>query len=360
MRHTSLLFLALSTLLVACDKPVETTSLPRPALVMKVTASAPDEAMSLVGEVKARYESAQSFRIAGKITNRLVDVGATVKKGQVIARLDPVDTQLNKEAADSQVSSAQASYHLALAEVNRQRQLFVKKFISASALDVKESELKVASARLAQVEAQAQLAVKQAEYTTLTADRDGVVSFIQAEPGQVIKAGDSIVRIADTQSAEVMVAVPESRLAEVSLHAPVLLKMWSDRQKLYNGLVREIAPAADPATRTFEVRISILNADNAVKLGMTAKVKFHLANASNNSYLLIPSAALTANNGQNQVWVVDSENRVQTRNVETGTFREDGVLVHKGLTLGETIVIAGVHTLNQNQQIRPVTEAIHE
>lgn len=151
MRHIHFGLLTLP-LLVACDKPVEAPPPPRPALVMKVTGHATDTEMSLVGRVQPRYESAQGFRIGGKIIERRVDMGAKVSKGQMLARLDATDSHLDVAAAAADVAAAQASHALAVAEVTRQRQLFAKKFISASALDIHEAELKASSARLAKVQ----------------------------------------------------------------------------------------------------------------------------------------------------------------------------------------------------------------
>ncbi|MDD2724603.1 MAG: efflux RND transporter periplasmic adaptor subunit [Methylovulum sp.] len=356
MRHLRFGLLALP-LLVACDKPVEAPPPPRPALVMKVTDTATDTAMTLVGRVQPRYESAQGFRIAGKIVERRVEMGSKVSKGQVLARLDATDSQLNVAAATAEVAAAQASHALAVAEINRQRQLFAKKFISASALDIHEAELKASGARLAKVKAQANISGNQSQYTTLTADRDGVVSFIQAEPGQVVEAGDVIVKIADTRTVDVVVAVPESRMAEVKLQASVYLKLWADQQKLYTGVIREIAPEADTATRTFNVRITLEQADTSVKFGMTAGVKFPVPSTTNPGGVIVPSRAVTANNGKSQVWVIADDNHAHVRDVQTGAFREDGVVICSGLNTGETIAIAGVHTLTENQLIRPIMEA---
>jgi RND family efflux transporter MFP subunit len=326
---------------------------------MVVGATAPSDAMVLVGEVRPRYESNQGFRINGKIITRNVDVGAHVKKGQVIARLDAADTNLTAAAAAADVHAAEATYALAVAEVERQRQLFAKKFISASALDIREAELKTAGARLAQVKAQASVSGNQTQYANLTADRDGVVTMIHAEPGQIIQAGDAVAKIADTKETEVLVAVPESRMAEVILNAAVTVKMWASRQKSYTGVVREIAPAADSATRTFNVRVTIKDADDAVRLGMTAGVKFDKQtdkHSEQDAGLLIPTSALTELNGQKMVWVIDANNKAQPRDVVAGQFREDGVLIVSGLQSGEKIAVAGVHTLIKNQQVKPVVE----
>ncbi len=347
--------LALLTLLAGCDKPVPSAQTPRPALVMVVGTKAVANPMALVGEVRPRYESSQGFRIDGKIIERKVDVGMPVKKDQVIARLDAADTHLSATAALADVQAAEADHALAVAEVMRQRQLFAKKFISASALDIREAELKKANARLAQVKAQANISGNQSQYTSLTADRDGVVTMIHAEPGQVIKVGEVVVKIADTKETDVLVNVPESRIAEIKLNGAVTIKMWADRQKSYTGLVREIAPAADSVTRVFNVRVTITDADEAVKLGMTAGVKFDQPNGQKTAEFLVPTSALTEINGKKIVWVIDAD-KAQPREVVAGIFREDGVLISAGLQAGDKIAIAGVHTLIKNQQVKPVIE----
>jgi RND family efflux transporter MFP subunit len=322
---------------------------------MVVGTKAVANSMALVGEVRPRYESNQGFRIDGKIVERKVDVGMPVKKGQVIARLDAADTHLSATAALADVHAAEADHNLAIAEVMRQRQLFAQKFISASALDIREAELKKTGARLAQVKAQANISGNQTHYANLTADRDGVMTMIHAEPGQVIEAGEVIAKIAGTKETDVLVDVPESRMAEVKLNAVVTIKMWADRQKSYTGVIREIAPAADSATRVFNVRVTIKDADELVKLGMTAGVKFNQPNEQQKAEFLVPSSALTEINGKKIVWVIE-EDKAQPREVVAGLFREDGVLIADGLQAGDKIAIAGVHTLIKNQQVKPVIE----
>ena len=348
---------SLLLVLAGCDKPILTEAPPRPALVIVVGEISAASTMALVGEVRPRYESSQGFRIDGKIIERKVEVGSLVKKGQRIARLDPADSHLNVAAAQATVAAAEAESALALAELNRQRQLFAKKFISASALDVREAQFKTANARLAQVKAQANVSDNQAQYTHLSADRDGVVTYVYAEPGQVIESGEVIVKIADTRSIDVLVAVPESRMADVKINAPVAIYLWSGRQKNYAGVVREISPAAESATRVFNVRVTVTQPDANLKLGVTAGVKFTLEDSQAASGYLIPSKALIEINGQTLVWVVDANNKVQPRPVVSGPYREDGVLITEGLQVGEKISIAGVHTLIKDQLVKPVIEA---
>jgi RND family efflux transporter MFP subunit len=349
MRYLTLALLF--SLLAACQKPVEPPTPPRPALVIKAGTSSSNTAMALVGEVRPRYESAQGFRIAGKIIQREVETGSMVRKGQVLARLDASDTGLNAQAAQADVKVAEADLALAQSELDRQRQLYAEKFISASALDNREAQFKSASARAQQLRAQAAVSGNQSHYATLTADRDGVVTDIHAEPGQVVQAGEVIARIADPTQLEVVIAVPESRMTGVKAGENAMVRMWANRDKAYTAKIREVAPAADAATRTFQVKVSILDADQAVRQGMTAGVSF--SNAQD-SALLLPTAAVTQRNGKSIVWLVDPKNQtVQPREVAIAQFREDGVLVTSGLTAGELVVIAGVHTLVPGQVVTP-------
>lgn len=349
-----IIFLILSVLLTACKKPIEPPPPPRPALVVEVGATAANDAMVLVGEVKSRFESNQGFRIKGKIIERKVDVGSLVKKGQVLARLDASDMNLNAAAALADVRAAEASRELAKSEVERQRQLVNKKFISQSALDKYEAELKTADARVNQAKAQSAVSGNQSHYTLLTADREGVVTQIHAEPGQVVDAGEMIVQVVDTKQIEVLVAVPESRMASIKVGDDVTIKLWADREKTYNGKVREIAPAASSTTRAFDVRVAILDADELVKLGMTAGVRF-AKNAPDE--IIIPSGALTQLNGKPSVWVIDKAGIANPREVIAGQYTENGVMITSGLQAGEMVAIAGVHTLIKGQKVAPKLEA---
>jgi membrane fusion protein, multidrug efflux system len=353
----NLLFIPLMFgLLTACQKPAEPPIPLRPALVVMVGKSAENEGMVLVGEVKSRFESNQGFRINGKIIERKVDVGSFVKKGQVLARLDASDSNLTTQAAVADVRAAEASRALASADVERQRILVNKKFISQSALDKYEAELKTATARVNQAKAQAAVTGNQSRYTALTADRDGVVTQIHAEPGQVVEAGAMIVQIVDTQQIEVLVAVPESRMTALKVNDNVTIKLWADREKTYTGVVREIAPAANSATRAFDVRVTIKDADEAVKLGMTAGVRFS-QNAED--AIVIPSGALTQINGKNSVWVINKDGIANPREVSTGQYTEAGVKISSGLQDGEMVAIAGVHTLIKGQKVKPVFESVN-
>ncbi|MGZ4957796.1 MAG: efflux RND transporter periplasmic adaptor subunit [Methylomonas sp.] len=339
-------------LLAACDQPKPTPQPPRPALVMTVgthTAAAPT---ILVGEVHSRFESAQGFRINGKIIERRADVGNSVKKGQLLARLDKIDTDLSAQAADAEVRAAEAELALAQAELERYRQLYTRKFVSSQALDTQEARFKSATARVKQARAQAAVTGNQARYTDLLAERDGVLTEIRAEPGQVVAAGEVIASIAVPGNKEVTIAVPESMMTGIEVGTPAEVRLWADPAKVYEGKVREVAPAADSVTRTFQVRVALPQADDKVRLGMTAGVRFYHQDSLD---VLLPTPAVTRRDGQNIVWTVDPKNgQVAPRAVQTGAFREDGVIVTQGLQNGDQVVVAGVQTLVPGQVVRPV------
>ncbi len=351
------LFLIVGFFLSACEKSVEPQPPPRPALVMIVGKSSTNDAIVLVGEVKSRFESNQGFRIKGKIIERKVDVGSFVKKGQIIARLDASDTNLGAAAAVADVRAAEANRALASSDVERQRLLVDKKFISQSSLDKYEAQLKTADARVNQAKAQAAVSGNQSRYTALVADRDGVITQIRAEPGQVVDAGEMVVQVVDTKQIEVLVAVPESRMAKLKVGDAVTVKLWADREKTYAGKVREIAPAASSATRAFDVRVAVTDADEAVKLGMTAGVRL---TQIEDDVIIIPSNALTQINGKSSVWVINKKGTANLREVSAGQYTENGVTITIGLQVGEMVAIAGVHTLMNGQKVTPKFAPIAE
>jgi RND family efflux transporter MFP subunit len=344
------LLLMLPLLLAACEKPAPPPPPPRPALVITVgerTAAAP---IILVGEIRSRYETAQGFRINGKIIERNVETGSVVKKGTLLAKLDSMDTALSTQAAQAEVSAAEADLALAQAELDRQHQLHARKFISEQALDIQEAKFKAAAARLKQMRAQAAVTGNQSRYTHLVAERAGVVTQIHAEPGQVVAAGEAIVRIAVPDNQEVEIAVPESRMQGIAINVPAEIRLWANPNTVYPGKVRQVAPSADNLTRTFQVRVVLLKADTSVRLGMTAGVRFY--HQETNDFLL-PTTAVTQRDGQSVVWVVNAASgEVQPRGVQAGAFREDGVLIAGGLQKGEQVVVAGVQTLVPGQIVR--------
>lgn len=292
------------------------------------------------GEVRARTETVMGFRIGGKLVERAVDAGAQVGKGQVLARLDPADQQLA-------IAQTEASRALAAAELKRTQELRAKNFVSAAALDAKESAAKAA-------EAQASLARNQAGYATLVADAPGVVAAVLAEPGQVLGAGQGVVRLARDGEREVAIAIPESRVMAFKLGAEAAVSLWANQgagesRKTYRGVLRELSPAADPATRTFAARVRILDADASLALGMTAAVSFNREQAGQ---IVVPLAAILQQGDQASVWVIGADGTLGQRPVEVERFTDAGAVIRSGLAAGETIVAAGAFKMVQGEKVR--------
>lgn len=343
--NKAILILTLPFLLAACGKKAEQpANVERPASTIVVGAEAIDSGNIYSGEVHARYETVLGFRIGGKIVERLVDAGVFVRRGQVLARLDAADTGLQASAADAQ-------YRLAEDEMKRYIELRDKGFVSESALDAKETALKAAAA-------QAGLARNQAAYTSLLSDRDGVVSATLAEVGQVVSAGQPVVRVAQQGEREVTFSVPESRFPSIKVGMPAEIELNatdSNVQSTVTGHVREISPAADPASRTYPVRVSFDAANAKVALGMTARVKLKESakySAQKNSGYLIPLTAIFQQGDKAAVWIVAADRSVSLRPVEVVAFRDDGALIAGGIVAGERIVSAGVHKLSTGEKIQ--------
>lgn len=286
------------------------------------------------GEVRARHETTPGFRIGGKVTERLVDVGARVKPGQALARLDPADAQLA-------ATQAEANAALAEADLKRAEELKGRNFVSQAALDAKVTAAKAASA-------QAQLARNQAAYTTLFADTHGIISGVLVEPGQVVAAGQPAFRLAREGEWEVAIALPEAELGSVRVGTPATVRLWANGETL-SGRVREIAPLADPATRTFAARISLPALKAPLALGMTATVEFR---SKAGGGILVPLAAIFQQGERPAVWVIGNDATVSLRPVRVDRYADGGAVIGAGLEAGETIVAAGASRLTPGEKVR--------
>ena len=229
--RTILLAAALAAALAACGKQEAQAPAPRPVIAQVVGAKPAESANLYSGEVRARYENDLAFRVGGKVVARFVDVGATVKKGEQLARLDPQDLQLNVESARQQLAAAEADHVHAKAELERYRELRAKQYVSQAVLDARESTFNTTKARLEQARAQAQVARNQSSYTTLVAEADGVITAVSVEAGQVVSAGQAVMRFARPEEKEIAINVPETRLAELRDASQVLIALWAAHDK---------------------------------------------------------------------------------------------------------------------------------
>ena len=327
----------LAAILAGCNKEAAPEAkVERPALTVVAGSAAPNGGNAYSGEIRARHETQLGFRIGGKIVERLVDAGARVKAGQALMRLDSGDAGL-------QLGSAEAQHQLAEADAKRYRELRNKGFVSQSALDAKEAALKAAAA-------QAGLARNQAGYTTLHADRAGVIAAVLAEAGQVVAAGQPVLRLAPDGEREVAIALPESQLANLEVGAAAEITLLAAGAVPLAGRLRELSPAADPASRTYAARVTLTQPGTDVALGMTARVRF-ITNKKSDG-LLIPLSAVFQQDKQAAVWVVAADRTVSLRPVQVAAYRDDGAVIAGGLAAGERIVSNGVHRLAPGEKIR--------
>lgn len=307
------------------------------------------------GEVRGRYESQLGFPVntaipySGKITKRNVDVGSVVKPGDILLQMDSTYLQQSASTYSAQVDSSQSQLQLAEKNLNRYRQLYSQGAVSRAALDEYESAYDVALAGVRQSTAQFRQSSNQVDASTIYADTAGVVSAINAEVGQIVSAGQAVITIVRDGEREVEINVPENRREELTQSQQIRVTFWALPNREIEGRIREIAPVADKASRTYKVRISLINPPPEVNIGMTASVS--IIQAGPQPSLFIPLTAIYQEKDVPAVWVVNGD-IVNLRPITLGDFGADKVRVLAGLDPGETIVIAGVHKLREGQQVR--------
>ena len=342
---TSVLLLAVA--MSGCSKKVEKTEDIRPVRVITVAPAGAQAVTELSGEVVPRYESRLGFRVGGKIIARKVEVGSVVKRGQVLMQLDPSDLQLSQAQAKAALAAADSNLTLAKADLERYRELRSKNFVSQAVLDAKEAAYKSAQSVHEQAQAGLKVQANQNSYATLVADADGVVTGIDAEVGQVVAAGTPVVRLARSGDIEVKVSIPEDRVEAMRHATGVTVRTWANKDAALEGHVREVAPAADPATRTFTAKIALPKAGSDIRLGMTATVAF---TAPLPAGIRLPLTALLDDHGKTSVWVVDN-GKVKQQAVQLGGAVGNEIMVADGLNPGQQVVTAGVNLLRDGQKV---------
>jgi len=361
MRKTTLvaLTLAAASLLAACSKPQPAAEPVRAVRVMTVAAEGAGGRQEYAAEVRARTESRLGFRVAGKMTRRNVNLGDTVKAGQVLAQLDPQDLRLGQEAAKAAVVSAQVSLDQATSDYKRYKELLDQGFISSAELERRETTLKAAKAQFEQARAQANVQGNQAAYSSLLADASGVITGVDADPGTVVNAGTPVLQLAHDGPRDVVFAVPEDKLAALRAAAAqpgaLTVRIWGADGAALPASLREVAAATDPATRTFQVKADIGAAP--VKLGQTATVLLELPKLQ--GAIKLPLSAVAEHEGTSTVWVLDpAAMTVQPQPVKVASFEQNQVVLTGGLTPGQRIVTAGVHVLTPGQKVKLYVEPV--
>lgn len=301
------------------------------------------------GEVRGRFESQLAFQVTGKILKRNVQLGSAVNTGDILMQIDSRDLQQTVNSNSAQVFSAESQLKLAESNLNRYRQLLEAGAVSRAQYDQYASAYEVALGSVREASAQYAQGSNKLDYSLLLADKPGVVSSITAEMGQVVSAGQIVITVVQDGEREVEIAVPENRIEELRKAGQIKVAFWALPNVTVAGNVREIAPMADQTTRTFKVRISLLNPPSEIKLGMTASVS--LSDSTVKATVMIPLAAVYQDGNEAKVWVVKDE-VLALCPIQTGSFGNGSVEVVSGLRQGDRIVIAGVHKLKAGQKVK--------
>ncbi|NQW54237.1 MAG: efflux RND transporter periplasmic adaptor subunit [Rhodospirillales bacterium] len=327
----------------------------RPARVAEITYRRQSQALLLAGTVVPRIESTLGFRVSGKIVQRAVDLGAIVKPGDVIASLDPSDYKLAVDNARAALASADADHSRARADHERYLNLRGSTAFVPQTLDQRQSLSSTAQARVDQAKSQLASAENNLAYTVLRADTAGVVTAVQAEVGQVMAQGQGVVRVARTDELEIVVGVPEHRLKVVRENPSASFELWSDPGRRHAARLRELSPSADPVTRTYAARFSVIDPPEFIGLGMTATLGFERPDAA--PVAEVPLSAIFQRGTQPAVWVVNRDTgTVELRPVVIARWRDDTAAILSGVREGELIATAGVHKLESGQKVKPLQQ----
>jgi len=348
----ALLLLALA----ACNdksKSAEDPGPPRPVLVTRVHYAAQAQKREFVAAIRPRVESDLGFRVAGKVTRRFVEVGQRVKAGETLATLDDTDLKLQKEQADAEYAAS----NVALAQVgaDEARAIKLKRdgWTAQAALDRAKSAAQEARGRNQRALRAVELAKNSLDYAILRADSDGVVTLASIEPGQVVAAGAPAIRIARAGELEALVGLPEAYAKQAGA-GEASLYLWSNPEKRYRARLRELSPSADPATRNFAARFSILDVDAAISLGMSATLV--ISNPGAAPAVELPLSALFNQGEGAAVWRVTPEGRLEATPVKVLRLEANSMLISGALKDGDEVVILGVHKLDANQRVRVVQQ----
>ena len=341
-------------LLNGCKEERPRVASPTPVRVQRIAAEPATEARAYTGVIRARYETDLGFRVAGKIVERLVNVGDRVDKDQVLARLDPTDYRLALESSEAELAAAKSSLAQASAEEQRFQKLLADRWVAPASYDQKKAAADEARGRVERAERSMGVARNQVGYTELRANETGVITALSVEVGQVVAVGQLVARLAQLTEREIVVAIPESRLDDARA-GEATVDLWADGSHRYRAVLREFSPQADPVTRTYQARFTIEGADAAVVLGMTATVR--LVRNELRPVVRLPLGAIYNDGRGASVWVVTGdEQHLRRVPVDVVEFRQNDVLIASDLGPGERVVSLGAQLLDEGKSIRIVEE----
>jgi RND family efflux transporter MFP subunit len=344
---------AVVALLLAACGPAEEPPAPeiRPVRAIVVEEMAGGETVTLTGRIEAQEEANLAFRVGQRMIERKVNVGDRLEAGQLVARLESTTFDNGVSAARANLAAAQAGAADARLDYDRQRALFERGVAPRARFESSAKARDAAVARADAAQAQLATAQEQRRFTELYADAPGTVTAVGAEPGEVVAAGQMIVRVARQGGRDAVFDVPARvKEAAAGLDPEVSVTLSSDPNVRATGRVREVSPQADPVTRTFPVRVGVIEAPEQMRLGSTVTGTIRLGGAAG---IRIPSSAFTNTDGKPSVWVFDPDSEtVSPRAVEVERFGLAEIEVTSGLVEGDVVVTAGVQTLRPGQKVR--------
>jgi RND family efflux transporter MFP subunit len=334
------------------DKVAEKATPSRPVLVATVHYEAESPSRSFVGTIKPRIEADMGFRVPGKVAKRLVEVGQNVDLGQPLATLDEVDLKLQAEQADAEFHAATGVLAQAAAAETRAKDLRAKGWATDAQLDTAKAAADEARARLDRAVRSVELTKNSLSYATLDADTRGVVTATLIEPGQVVASGQTAIRVARFGEKEAVVAIPETLLGRAK-DGVATVSLWSEPNKKFAAKLREIAPAADPATRTYLAKFSLPDAGDDVSLGMTATLT--LSDPETTRVARLPLSALFNEGAGPSFYIVDDKGDVALKPVAVKSYESNDVVITGGVDEDAKVVALGVQKLDPAQKVRVVS-----
>jgi RND family efflux transporter MFP subunit len=348
-----ILLAGMAIALAGCNDQVAVKPTPgRPVLVAEVHYDAESPARSFVGTIKPRIETDMGFRVPGKVAKRLVEVGDTVDVGQPLATLDEIDLRLQAEQAVAEFTAATGVLGQAAAAETRAKDLRVKGWTTDAQLDQAKAAADEARARLDRADRSVELTKNSLSYATLVADTRGVVTATLIDAGQVVASGQTAIRVARFAEKEAVVAIPETLLGRAK-DGTASVTLWSEPDRKYAAKLREVAPSADPATRTYLAKFSLPDAGEQVSLGMTATLT--LADPATTRVARLPLSALFSEGGDPSLYIVDDKGEVSLQPVVVKSYETNNVVISGGVEEGAKVVVLGVQKLDPAQKVRVVS-----
>lgn len=342
--------LSIAAALSACGAHTAAPAEARLVRTVVAGAGAGAETAAYTAEIRSRHEADLSFQISGKLIRRTVEVGSAVRKGAVLAQLDDTDQRLSAASAASALAAARAEFEHVRVDEARYRDLLERGLTTRAAYLAQLTAVKTGQSRLDQAEADLRLSTQRLSYTTLRADDDGIVTRVLLETGSVVAAGQAVLSVARLSELDAVFDVPDNRIDEVRGAHLAQIALLGDPRTPFAARVREIAPSADPVTRTYRVKAEIPAPPPSLHLGMSVGVT--LAGSDTEASLALPATALFQQQTTTAVWVVKPDQTLELRPVRVARYDTDRVVLAGGLSAGERVVTAGVHRLAAGERVR--------